>query len=413
MTSFGNSQLHLSYQFAMKRRILPRLQLLLPAALTMLGTAAQPIEVPSQADGNQVKIPLRLDGSDPIWAVFDTGAPGPGVLLTQPRLAEEQGWKVAGRAGIHGAGEGQRSFADIYQGIDVRLAEITFPDLRVIALPPEAAFSQETRGSGFEGVIGGALLDRYVVEIDYASNRFRLHDPEKFKAPQGSTSLPLSFGDAGHIFVEAQIRQQDGRLIPVRLVVDSGASHSLSLQTFNDERIQLPQQTLESYLGRGISGEIRGRIGRLPELHLGDQVLREVVVSFPEAGHTPNLGKRSGNLGMGVLRRFVVFFDYKRKRMILQPSSEFDKPFDFSTTGLQVRRKDDSYRVVGVIEASPASEAGIRKDDWLIAVEGRSAADLTFDQLIEILREENRQLRLAIRRGDEEREVLLKTRKLL
>lgn len=386
---------------------------LLAAGLTITCTAGQTLDIPNRADGSLVKIPLRLNGSEPVWAVFDTGAPGPGVLLTQPRLAQEQGWVVAGHAGIHGAGSGARSQADIYEGIRVRMGEADLGERRVIALPQDASFALETDGSGFEAVIGGAVLERYVAEIDYAGRRFRLHDPKAFQPPAGSISLPLSFAAGRHIFVDAQIRQEDGALIPVRLVVDTGAGHALSLAHYVDERIQIPQRTLRSYLGRGISGEIQGLTGRLPELHLGDFVLRNLPVSYPEAGQMPNLGKRSGNLGMETLRRFVVFFDYQHKRMILQKGSEFDKPFRFSATGLQVHRKGDFYRVVHVLEGSPAQQQGVLKGDLLLAVDGRPAGDFSMDDLKDLLQEENRQLRLMFRRGDEEREVTLTTRKLI
>ncbi|MEE8587189.1 MAG: aspartyl protease family protein [Acidobacteriota bacterium] len=381
--------------------------------LTLGAAVGQPIEIPSRADGNQMRVPLRFGESETIWAVFDTGAPGPGVVITQPGLPDKMGWAHTGKAHIGGAGSGSGSQADVYRGVDLRMGELKLGDRRVIALPPDLDFVRETRKSGFEGVIGGAVLNRYVVEIDYARARLNLHDPEGFQPPQGSTVLPLSFNGSGHIFVDAQLRQQGGPPIPIRLVVDTGASHALSLETSRDQRITVPENALPRYLGRGINGEIHGRVGRIPELHLGDLVLRDLVASFPEPGHMPQLGKRNGNLGMGVLRRFVVFFDYAHQRMVLQPGPEFEKPFGFTTTGLRVSRWGDLFRVVSLIEDSPAAQQGIEKNDLLLAVDGRSMQSMTSDELKELLRQEDRTLRLRVRRGEEVREFELTTRRLL
>ena len=360
-----------------------------------------------------MRLPLQFGESETIWAVFDTGAPGPGVIITQPGLPDKMGWAHSGKAHIGGVGSGSGGQADIYRGVDLRMGELKLGDRRVIALPPELAFVRETRKSGFEGVIGGAVLNRYVVEIDYARARFKLHDPESFQPPQGSTILPLSFSGSRHIFVDAQLKQQGGPPIPIRLVVDTGASHALSMQAGRGQPISVPEKALPSYLGRGINGEIHGRVGRIPELHLGGLVLRDLVASFPEPGHMPQLGKRNGNLGMGVLRRFVVYFDYAHKRMVLQPGPEFEKPFGFTATGLRVRRWGDLFRVGSLIENSPAAQQGIEKNDLLLAVDGRSVQSMTSDELRELLRQEDRKLRLRVRRGEEVREIDLTTRRLL
>ena len=56
-----------------------------------------------------------------------------------------------------------------------------------IVAPPLGGFV-----SYHEGIIGAALFDSFVVEIDYDRMQLRLHDPETYRAPKKSVSVPLT-----------------------------------------------------------------------------------------------------------------------------------------------------------------------------------------------------------------------------
>ncbi|HSR53894.1 MAG TPA: aspartyl protease family protein [Acidobacteriota bacterium] len=373
----------------------------------------QPIEVPAQADGNKISVQIQLDGSDPIWVVLDSGAPPPIVLLSDDRLPREMGWTSTAQFPLGGAGSGPRPMVDVFAGVSVKVAGLEFPDQRVLALPQGNSFASHTAATGWEGVIGGLLFNRFVVEQDYARGRIVLHPRDGFQAPQGATELPLAVGPAGHVFVDTQLRLQEGPLKPVRLVVDSGAGHALSLQSDEEQGILPPEKTVEAYLGSGVSGELHGKVGRLSELHLGEHVLRDVVTSFPEAGNMPNVGRRNGNLGMGVLRRFVVYFDIPGRRMFLLPGTDYREPFEFTATGLLVRRHSDGYEVVQVLDGSPAAQAGITKGALLTAVDGQATSSMRQDDLNDAMRQPNTTLSVTFRQDGREQPVTLTTRKIL
>ncbi|MDQ3473448.1 MAG: DUF4440 domain-containing protein, partial [Acidobacteriota bacterium] len=114
----------------------------------------------------------------------------------------------------------------------------------------------------------------------------------------------------------------------VKLVVDTGGSHTLSLDVGSKPEILLPEGARKTVLGRGGSGEITGYAGRIKSFELGGQMLKDVPTDFPdESSGTAGIGGRQGNLGSGVLRRFNVIYDYSRKQMIVEPNKFAGEPF--------------------------------------------------------------------------------------
>ena len=71
-----------------------------------------------------------------------------------------------------------------------------------------------------------------------------------------------------------------------------------------------------------------------------------------------------------------------------------------------------TFRVVEVLEASPASEAGIQKDDVITAIDGMPAASLTLTRIGEML-EQPLARQVAIRRGDQPITVKMTPRSLV
>lgn len=81
--------------------------------------------------------------------------------------------------------------------------------------------------------------------------------------------------------------------------------------------------------------------------------------------------------------------------------------------GITVQALEDGsgYLVLSVTGNSPAVEAGLQKNDVIIAADGKSLAGLTQSEASALLRgEANTQVRLTVRRGEEEKEFTV-TRK--
>lgn len=69
-------------------------------------------------------------------------------------------------------------------------------------------------------------------------------------------------------------------------------------------------------------------------------------------------------------------------------------------------------RVLDVLEDSPASEAGLLKDDQILKVDDKSAPELGVTKLGELF-ERQGAYRLTVRRGDRTIQLTLTTRRLI
>ncbi|MBL7961616.1 PDZ domain-containing protein, partial [bacterium] len=70
------------------------------------------------------------------------------------------------------------------------------------------------------------------------------------------------------------------------------------------------------------------------------------------------------------------------------------------------------FHITDILENSPASEAGLQKDDIIESVDGKPASDMTLTQLKDLF-EICVTHALSVRRGDKAMEVKLTPRELL
>jgi S1-C subfamily serine protease len=80
---------------------------------------------------------------------------------------------------------------------------------------------------------------------------------------------------------------------------------------------------------------------------------------------------------------------------------------------LTTEGKDYStVRVMDVLENSPAAQAGIQKDDILVSVDGKPAAELKATKIAELF-EKPSTYKLTIRRGEQTLQVPLTPKRMI
>jgi hypothetical protein len=375
------------------------------------GTVTIPVELVAR----HVLIPVSLNGSKPFRLVLDTGMPdGGGILLWDTPRVEALGLESMDTAGmmvrVAGAGKGQEPVAPkIATGIEAAAGDLRLKEMRALVVPAMTAAAPH-----FDGVIGRAIFGSFAVKIDYVNERVTLWEPERFTPPEGTAGLPLTFSH-GIPSVTASVTPSSGMPVPVRLHVDTGAAHPISLSPDAEAGLVPPAGAIETILGRGMGGDLTGRLARIRSLELGGITLEDVVATFPDSGQMPH-GENGpgGNLGDDVLRRFDVVFDYAGKTMYLEPNDTFDEPFEWDATGIVLSRDEPvDLKIRQVIPASPAAEAGLMVGDILTSINGAPASEYTHAGLTELFRRPGSEVRLVARRGQKEIEVTLTLRRLV
>jgi hypothetical protein len=228
-----------------------------------------------------------------------------------------------------------------------------------------------------DGIIGMAVFANFVTTVDYDRSEITLTDPNRYAAPATAATVPLEM--KGPVaYVDAALVKSDGTTAPVRLILDCGASHAISLNATSSKAIVVPAGAVRTRIGRGLSGEVRGQVGRIPGLELGGIRLTDVVATFPDEEHENprGLDSRNGNLGSGLLGKFNVTYDYPHKKMYLVKNQRFAEPFEWDMSGLVLEPgTGDTITIARVLEGSPAAAAGIAEGDRLLAIGGRPLAN--------------------------------------
>ncbi len=385
-----------------------RMQLEDSTEITVTAASGVP-EIPFRLVNNHVILPVSVDGLE-FGAILDTGMPAAGLALFGSDRVESLDLTIDSsiQARARGAG-GDGAAMPVRMAVDtsVEMPGVRLDGTRILLLP---AFHY---GGYHDGVIGYSLFERFVVELDYEASVMRLHEPGNYRAPAGALELPLTLRH-NKPFVTVWVRPASGAdPFDAEVVVDLGASHAISLNADKSESIELPGQSVATVLGRGLSGEVRGVVGRIAELGLAGAVLTDVLASFPIAEHQDPAGmdSYSGNLGSDVLRRFTTIFDYSRQRMLLVPNESFSEPFVFDRSGVRFDH-DLTLRVVQVLPDSPAAESGIEVGDVVTHLNGEAVSGDDLYELREILRGSG-EVRVSLEREGQALDKTLVLRKLI
>jgi len=382
--------------------------LLLGAAAPARGAPAATI--PFHLVGSVVALPVRVESSDTLWFVLDTGAYHVGV--DQAR-AEQLGLQVTGESqasGATGTVDSKR-----LAPIEIRLGSATLSTHLNQAFPFTGFAAR--MGHRMDGILGSELFRRYVVDIDYPHSTMRLYEPDSFHYTGKGERIPLTFTQ-DLPYVDAKIELSDGRSLTGSFLVDTGSSQAVILvpEFLETERISDTVTKKVPFHGLAVGGTIEAQIGRLSALDLGAlRVSRPLVLlPPPHPGRFANEGS-AGNLGSGLLRDFRVTFDYSRSEMILEPAKDLSKPAPYDASGLDLTTAGaafDSILVLHVTPKSPAQAAGLEEGDRLVTVDGTPAARLGLVGVQKRLRRLG-PVKLAVSRGARTWTVPLHLRSLL
>lgn len=368
--------------------------------------------MPFERAGEHVLLPVSINGSPPFRLVLDTGMPSPGIVLYEgPRV---QALKLAfgpRRVRVGGAGgEGSTFEARIARYATLRIGDADFPEATATVLPDVPFLS-----ALHDGIIGNEVFLNFVVTVDHDRGLVELTRQADFTPPRGAGEVAIDVVESVP-YVEAGLLVDHGDPVPLRLVLDLGATHAVSLNASTHRAIVAPDRGFTTRIGRGLSGPVFGRAGRIPGLVLGRHRLENVVATFPDAAHENprGLDSRNGNLGSGALGRFNVTFDYRARRMYLVPNRRFSDPFEWDMSGLSLEPTETGGLAADeVLPGSAAAAAGLVARDVLVDVDGRPVTGRDLPWVRERLRNHGADVVVRYRRGSEERAAKLRLRRMI
>ena len=337
-----------------------------------IANGASRTEFPFRLRNNHIYADVSVNGSAPMNFIFDTG--GRNILV--PSTAKQLGIRPEGAMPGTGVGNKAQDFG-LAKVKTLKVGDATFKDQVVGVLDFEP---NGVEGVDIHGMVGFEVFRRFVTRIDYGNHTITLIDPKHFDPKDAGTPIPFVF-NGGLPEVQGSFEG-----IPANFDVDTGARDELTLTApfvqAHDLRAKHPKG-VEAVEGWGVGGPSRGYVTRDAELAIGPVKITDVVtsLSMQKKGAFASASYQ-GNIGGGVLKRFVVTFDYGHQIMYLKPLPQpVADVGSFDRSGMWINAVDQGMQVMDVTANGPAQEAGIRVGDVITQVDGKPATSIPVYEL--------------------------------
>lgn len=325
--------------------------------------------VPFRLEGNHVLFDAIINGKGPFTMILDTG----GQTLLTVTTAKTLALEATGKTAIGGVGDGVESTGYAH-GLNIKIGGFTLHGQTAMVTdlpnaPPPARPMQ--------GMLGYELLRRVIVKIDYQTNTLTLSVSKTFDRKRAGTAVPFKYSDhmpeiAGSFEgIRGRFRVDTGS--GSELVVSSPAVTQYGLRERHSVGVQRTS-------GGGIGGTTTGYMTRSDDLKLGTIEFDHFVtnLSSQKAGAFAD-PSYIGNIGGGLLKRYVVTFDYPRQTIYFrQRSNVVDDTGTYDRSGISFQSIVGGLLIGEVVPGGPAELAGLQAGDVLSAVDGtkKTATDL-------------------------------------
>jgi hypothetical protein len=319
------------------------------------------------ADTGWITTSFRVGGRS-ATIIFDSGGANFFVPVAARRLALRAGGGIA----ISGVGNASLD-AGLAQLGTIRLGNAQLADQHGIIAPLPYVVTHPIAGLDTDGLIGAEFLQNLRIAFDFIAHRMTL---TPFAAtpvvPAGATVVPL-LTDGGHAYVRAAI---DG--VAGYYLLDTGDVGGITVfRRFADAHGLFRGPGLRYVASGGVGGQLAYRVYRARSFALGGAVLHAPPVTVTEAS-AGSFASRSiaGNIGIRVISRYGVTFDFARKQMTFVPTVRVRAPWATDHTGMSLTQADPSaFVVLSVVPGSPAALAGITTGTRITALDGTSVRD--------------------------------------
>lgn len=354
------------------------------------------VEIPIS---NQIYVQARLNNSEPMWFILDTGATW---SILDVDKAKELNIKSEGGRTLD-LGQTYTVTTTFATNASLDISGVKIP-VSVLAVMP-AKFRHAPQ---IVGLIGSDLFKRFVVKIDYISKSIELFEPKNYLYAGTGETLPIEIiEEIPHVTVN--ISKGNVSSLKTTLLVDTGAAQTVMLYAPFVEKQKLLESTEGTIKLRagGLGGGDFNYKVRAKAVKIGNVSFDNPLINFSTGRGAAD--RRDGILGNGFLDRFNVIVDYSRKRVILEPTQRLNVPTDFDFFTIKITQHEKTYIIEDLLQNSMAATAGLKTGDVLLAVDGTPVSDLPLIQIQRMFVMDGRDRVLTIRRAGETLEIKLKT----
>lgn len=265
-------------------------------------------------------------------------------------------------------------------------------------------------GEQIDGIIGYAVLSRYIVKIDYDSAKVFFCSRGTIRYPRGGHLLKPQISQ----LISQPLRVRDAKTINSNFLFDIGAGLCMlfSKEFIEDSNFLDKKRRRWPKEGEGLGGKIDMELTVIKEVKIGPYRFRNVpAFIFSDDYNVTSYPLMGGLIGNDVMRRFNVILNYDRGDVYITPNQHFREMFDYSYSGLELYLINGNIIVGDVAPGSPAELADVIEGDEVIAV--NNIFNRNLNQFKIALQTPNEKVKLILRRDDKIIERQIKVRSIL
>jgi len=368
------------------------------------------VVLPFRVIRNMIVIQLNINNKGPFNFVLDTGV---GIMIiTKPSLVDSINIISKRTIKIPGLGDGADGEAYITSPLNIDISGLTSYDVSAAILKKDQFNLSEYAGMPIHGLLGYEFFNNLAVKIDFSDSTLTICKPADLHIFRNGDKIPITIEDRKP-YMRANITFQNGKKVSSKLVIDIGAGHPVSIENMIKNN-GLPQKFIAANLGVGLNGPIDGFISRINEIEIGNFKIKDVLASFPNNINRQSASyivPRDGNLGLGLLKKFDVIFDYPDNALYLKKGVLFNEPYEHDMSGLEYYAAGDKYQHVIISRVEPGSAAdaiGIEKGDELVTINLKPVATMTLEEIDTIFKsKDDRSILLEVFHDNKYDQVIL------
>jgi hypothetical protein len=388
------------------------------------------VTIPFQLINNLIFIPLEVNGVS-LTFLLDSGIEE--SILFSLDDKDELKFNNVEKIKLRGLGS-----SDFIEGLKSLGNQVALKDAIVdqnhdiyIILDEKLNFSGSV-GIPVNGFIGYQFFKNFKVEINYFSKKIHIYNPSseiKKKKIRRFNEFDVLFHNNKPYL--SSLFEFDNKKIEGNLLLDIGNSDAFWFFENKIENYIFSNQSFDDFLGKGFNGDIFGKRTKLASFRFDAFNFKNSYVAIPDLTSLQNVKwaeYRIGSIGGEIFKRFTVIFDYNNKKMYLKKNKNFNLPFSYNMSGIEINHagvqwvqekvplnasfvtRDKTayensyiesenlkykfilkpiYVIANVRKNSPADLSGLKKDDIVVTINGYAVDKFTLQEVNDLLKSEN------------------------
>lgn len=351
----------------------------------------------------------------PMKFIFDTGAEY--SVLFKPEYITALQIPCSKKVRLVGTDLNTEIWADICSGVYLQVSSVQSKLQQIIVLDEDYTDVDEFIGKQISGILGADYFHNNVVSIDYKKMLITIIEstsfiPEKYHKYE-SFDLDI-INNKPYLNCRTSFTPDSTKTM--KMLIDTGAGIS-AIFHYNDTLNLKKEKWIQGVLGKGLSGDIAGYVGRVHSFQFGSFEFGQMISSFQwfdeEILKNYKIVK-SGLIGNVLLERFHLVIDYPSKKLYIKPIKKYNQPFEYDKSGLTIYAYGDNlnqYYIKHILTDSPAYKAGLLENDIILKINGWSYKLFSLKKINKKLSAKaGRKVTLKIKRGDQtlKKQIILK-----